>query len=233
MAITRTAKGTAASKAGADPWTALTSITMTTGDTIVVGVVVNNGISVAGVTWNGTSLGLDAETAVFGVCIGYVFSLANVTGGTGDIVVDFGTSPDSTALFALSLSGIATASHVDRTTDATGASDAPSSGATAATTQNDEFLLGAVFTRGPSTDTAGTWGGDTTTTGQRVGTTGASANSNATASEGYDLQVATGTRTASKSGITSRSWGAAIVTYKAAAAVLNPGMFLMFPQGRG
>jgi hypothetical protein len=102
---------------------------------------------------------------------------------------------------------------LDRTHTGTGSSTSPSSGATSATSQADELLIGGVGTEGPSGDAAGTWGGSFSDL-QRVGTTGGTATTNICVSMGYRIVSSTGTYTASKSSITSRDWATAIATFR-------------------
>jgi len=216
MAYTRTAKGTFSNKTpGTTGWTA-GSVPIASGTKLIVGVASRAFAgNVTAVSWNGISLTQDAGAGEFYVSI---WSLDVATGATGSLVITQ-SNDEPLAVAVEELAGL-TATGVDQAAATRSAgSTTPSSGATATTTQNDEYLFGVVATQGPNGDTAGTWGGDTATAGQRLGTTGGSASSNVTVSTGYGTQTATGTRTASKSGITSRAWGAAIATYKVLTSV--------------
>ena len=66
-------------------------------------------------------------------------------------------------------------------------------------------------------DAAGTWE-NSFTAGPRAGTTGDSDTDNRTVSMGWRIVSSTGAYTASKTGITSRYWAAAIATFKGGAA---------------
>ena len=74
----------------------------------------------------------------------------------------------------------------------------------------ESVRVGVVGTEGPSGDTAGTWV-EPNTAGLRVGTTGNPAASNVTVSAAYRLAPVAGSTTGlSKTGMTSRDWGAGI-----------------------
>ena len=203
-----TAKGTAAVKAQASPWTALSGIALNQGDTLLVctGTV---GTSITGITWNGVAL-----TSTTGNGNGKIYALTNATAGTGNIVVSTSAASTGIAISATAVSGLLISSSLDKT-HAAGptTSTSPSSGATATTTQASEFLYGCVDTNSDVVDTAGTWS-NSFTAGQRNGTTGGVATTNETVSDGYQIVDATGTYTAAKTGITSAAWDAAIATYK-------------------
>lgn len=113
------------------------------------------------------------------------------------------------------------ASPFDKASTGTGSDTNPKSGATAATAQADELLVGGIGTEGPDGDAAGTWQ-QSFNNGQRLGTTGGGAAGNVTASEGYLVVSSTGTYEAEKTGITDRDWSACIATYKGAAAAEGP-----------
>jgi hypothetical protein len=87
----------------------------------------------------------------------------------------------------------------------------------------DSLLVGVVGTEGPSGDTAGTWA-TPSTNGQRAGTTGNPANGNVTVSEAYQIAPSAGATPAlSKTGMTSRDWGAALrAFYWAVPSAANP-----------
>jgi hypothetical protein len=113
----------------------------------------------------------------------------------------------------IELANVAAASQLDQTAVATGSSTSPSSGATAATTQAYEVVVGVISTEGPGGDTQGSWSNSFQPIAY-VGTTGGAGASNVTLSVGYKIVSATGAQTAAKTGITSRQWGAATATYK-------------------
>lgn len=122
--------------------------------------------------------------------------------GAGHLVIrGLSGSPADARAFAVSLVGSTT----------------PSSGATATLAQANEIAIGFIATQGPGNDTIGTWGGGFTATA-RGGTTGGLAGSNRTIAPAYLIVSATTALTASKTGIVSRPWAAAIQTFQMAAA---------------
>lgn len=120
------------------------------------------------------------------------------------------------AISAYKVTGLS-ASPVDKKATGTGSSTTPSTAATAALTQADELVIGAVATEGPNGDTAGSWttgAGYVSGNEQRLGTTGAGAASNVTISSAAEVVSATTAQTAAKTGITDRDWAAVIATFK-------------------
>ncbi len=113
----------------------------------------------------------------------------------------------------LELANIAASSQIDKTAVATGSSTSPSSGATAATTQAYEIIVGAIGTEGPVGDTKGAWSNGFQPIAY-VGSSGGTPANNITLSVGYKIVSVTGAQTAAKTGITSRQWGAAVATYR-------------------
>lgn len=202
MAITRTAKGTAVF--GATTTATISSVTLETGETLVLCIYAATGNrTITTVTWNGVALTLDASASVSSQRL-WVYSLPNVTGATGNIsVVLSGTCRG--VIIASSLSSAAL-SPFDKTANASGTSTSPSSGATSTTVQADEILLGFV---GNPNSQGGTWSNSF-----NAGQAASDNTTSASASEGFLVVAATGTYTAAKTGITSSTWLAMIVTYK-------------------
>jgi hypothetical protein len=122
------------------------------------------------------------------------------------------TIPAARAAVVSVFRGLAPEGALEQTSNDNGSSTTPSSGA-ATTVQAEQLLIGAVGTEGPSGDAAGTWGGSFTA-GPRAGTTGGTADTNITVSMAWRIVSAAGAYNASKSGITSRNWAAAIATFK-------------------
>ncbi|HEY6231359.1 MAG TPA: hypothetical protein VIW64_08845 [Pyrinomonadaceae bacterium] len=214
-AITRTAKGTAQNK-GVSSLT-LTGVSISAGTSIVVGITSDGGTNAAAgdVVWNGHNLSPDRYVEATGTAaFTEIWSLHNCPAETGSVVVNQGTT-GAIAFFVTQLDfGAGVTGQFDKDAIAKGSGTSPSSGATATTTAADEILIGAVGTNGPNGDTAGTWS-NSFNAGQRLGSTGGSGTTNETVSEGYLVVASTGTYTAAKTGITSRTWQAAIATYKA------------------
>lgn len=151
-----------------------------------------------------------------GAAICYMFTVLAPSTGTLDVVFDF---TGMVAPLALAMSAEVFATISDALPDKTAyvsnpaASTTPSCPATATTTQAHELLVTYLATRGPVTDAAGTWG-DGFNDGVRGGTTSGVA-SECTISTAWKIVNATGDYSSSKSGITSRYWGAAIAALKA------------------
>ena len=116
------------------------------------------------------------------------------------------------AAIAFKIIQLATAA-IDAVADDSGTSTTPNSTAAGPTTVAKEVVIGAVGTRGPLSDDAGTWG-VSLLAHQRIGTEALPAAANATVATAYRIVYATGSFTASKSGITSRAWAAITATYK-------------------
>jgi hypothetical protein len=226
----RTAKGTVALKPASLPasasWTALSSVTITNGATIYVIFGGNNSwVPNGGITWNGNSLvqRLVAQSGSGGPAKIHIWTLDNVSGGTGDLVLNTGggnwdTTAGPVAVIFSEVTQLVSTGSYDQKADGNSGSGtwtAPDTANTSTTAQADEFLVGAHVNKGPSGDTdVTTNAGDTTTKGQRVGTTGGSATSNVTVDEMYATVSSTGTFQHSWSGQTAREGVAGIITLK-------------------
>lgn len=134
----------------------------------------------------------------------------NITGGSGHtLTIAYNDAVGSAISCVLQeFSGIATASPLDRTISAQGTSTAPSSGATATTTQADELVIGLVG-----------WAGATSTASLGAGYTnlGQVALANASTAVESKVVAATGAQTAAMALAASRDWAAICATFKAAA----------------
>lgn len=235
MALARTPKGTGSAK---DLGGLTGSVTMVSGVTIAAGACVKVGFGVRGeafpdgsITWNGHALVRVKTEVRGGGPAAEDWQLDNAPGGTGDLVFDcssFETGPSAIAAYITEVTGAPTSSASDRTVSANGSSTSPSSGATAALSQNDEIAFGTIATAGPNGDTAGSWSNGFTN-GQRLGTTGGS--SDVTVSEGYKIVADGAAQTAAKTGITSRAWSAICSTIKQATAVAPRSRALLMGVG--
>jgi hypothetical protein len=220
MAITRTAKGTAAGKTGTT--TTITSVSLTAGDVLVIGYATDTSSGGgSSLTWNGHDLMVETTLFYIGSAPannteGYLVAWVVPASGTSDIVLT-SASGKARALFATSINAVNTADK-SAANGSTSTSTTPSSGATATTTAADEILIGLIATNGPDGDTAGSWS-NSFNNGQRLGSTGNAASSNMTVSEGYLIVSATQTATAAKTGITARAWIGAVITLKNVVAV--------------
>jgi cysteine-rich repeat protein len=142
----------------------------------------------------------------------------------GDTITVTHPSVAARAVSVNVFSGLAGASVLDRTATGTGTSTAPATPATAATTQADELLIGAMGVETGSTETF-TLGASYITGTNRSSSAGTAA-ANITIDPEYRIVAATGTYTATGTLSASRAWAAAIATYRAAICgngVIEPG----------
>jgi len=226
MAIVVTSLGTAQNKASADPWTAFSSVTLASGDSIVV-CLAGDGtgwlVGPPAITWNGQTLAQNVRAVNLvndTVAHSAIHSLHNVAGATGDVVIDWNPIPVAMAAALYKVSGLATSAAFDKSAYSIGTSTTPTSTQTATLAQTDELLVGCIGTEGPNGDAAGTWdtgANQTTDNGQRLGTTGGNALTNITVAAATKIVTATTGGIASKNSIDSRDWAACIATFKAAA----------------
>ena len=121
---------------------------------------------------------------------------------------------------------------VDQTHTGTGSGTAPSSGATAVTTQADELLVGAVGTEGPQQDITGIWD-NAFNTGDRRGSGDSTATNNVTIADGWKIVSATAAYTASVSTITTEDWATAIATFKGVSGPTRNLTVAVNPTGAG
>ena len=209
-----TAKGSAQGKAVGS--LTIPNVTLTSGASLLVGIVFDaTAANIDSVNWGAVPLSSITGGVVGVGAAGALapFAAHAVAGGTADLVITWDAATTATAI-AAEATGL-TATPEDVMHNAQGSSTSPDSGATLSTAQASELLWGLVATNGPVEDAAGSWSNGFTA-GQRQGTTGGIATSNFTISDGFLVVSSIGTYAAGKTGITSRAWGAAIVTLKAA-----------------
>lgn len=224
MAVTRTAKLTASSKSSGTTLT-LASVAMTTGHLLVVSLAYDDQ-TLDSVTWGGQSLTLGDPALGAGVRTRLAWGII-LSGGTQTITATWAASIVAKAMTASSYT-CNTASVVfneDANQTNSGLGTAASTPALSAIVGGtDSLLVGCVGTEGPSGDTAGTWA-TPSTNGQRVGTTGNPAAGNVTVSEAYQIAPAAGATPAlSKTGMTSRDWGANLRAFYWAVPPVATGM---------
>ena len=216
MARARIAKGTAIANDDVNgvQTATIASVALAAASTLLVLVANNRGFDPQSVTWNGQALTAAVVREPAGGPDVRIFQLANLTAGTGDVVVTYpgATLPESIAIAALELQGVVTA-PLDRTASGAGSSTSPASAASPRTSSRNEILIGAIATQGPSGDAAGSWSNGFTA-GQRAGTTGGTASLKTTVAEGFRFVTVPGAYTAAKTGITSRPWAAGVATFK-------------------
>lgn len=217
-----TALGTAQNKSSADPWTALSSVTLATGDALIVVLAYDAGAGSPAVTWNSISLPVDVERLNSGNVRTQIRSLLNVTGATADIVVDWLiTPPVAMTLAAYKESGLETSGALDKTATGTGSGTAASAGPTATLAQPDELIIGGIGVEDEIDDQTGAWttgAGNVSGNEQATGTNGAGDASNISIYTAAEVVAATTAQTAEVTGMDSIDWAACIATYKFAAA---------------
>jgi hypothetical protein len=212
MAVTRTAKGTASLK------TAGTTLTLAnvaiSNDSLLVVALAYDDVVLDSVTWGSQVLELGEAVLGAGVRTRIAYGWV-VTGATNTITATWASSLTSKAMTANQFtSGLAGVQAIKQTpATLTGTGTAASTGNITTATSGDRIIVGVVGTEGPSGDTAGTWVRPTTA-GQRVGTTGNPANSNVTVSDAYTLAPGSVTNGLSKTGMTSRDWGATYTEFR-------------------
>lgn len=193
------------------------SVTANAGETIVAGAVWDSNVFLAPADclWGTITMKMDATNQV-GTTAGNVscavMSLYVTNTDTLNLQIAFTATVGSASGFASIVDTRGFSPSADRFQTNSGTGTAPTSNATALTTQANEFVIGCIGIEGPSTDAPGTW--DNLRKGQRTGTNGGGAAANTTIEQGFLELSTTTTAIAKKTGITSRDWAAAVVTYK-------------------
>jgi hypothetical protein len=200
---------------GADSTLAHSGITA--GDLVVFGFASKDDFLVTIIS---VEVGAEAFTeAISDYRSGIWYLKATADHAAGNIIITFSDASEGKwAWAAARVTGVAD-SPLDKTAQATGTGTTPSSGATATTSQASEFCFGVVGTQGPVADNAGTWSGSFASPLSRTGVGGGSAA--ATVATSYLNSTSAAAITASKTGITSRMWGACVATFKAETAVVT------------
>lgn len=210
MAIVRTALGTFVNSNASSAVATIASITLSTGDLLVVGAEQHSQLN-STVTWGSESLAASEATNKM------MWYKIITTGGTQTITVTAAGNSKS-ACWATGYSGIASSTPLDKDAFATGNSTTADSGTTATISQGDEVLVGCVGQDGFAAVPGGTWA-NSFNAGQTTNTTGGSGSSNSGISEGYLIVSATQTAQAKKTSLTNSGvWYAEVATYKMAAA---------------
>ena len=177
-----------------DPTNSTVIVTDTAGNTYTADADVQNGVS-------GSATGV--RTLIFSALV------TNTLVAGNSIISTISPAVVSKMMSSSYFSGLAVAAR-DKVASATGASTSPSSGSTATTTQPDELLIGAV-----GVETTGTGSAFTAGSGYIAL---ASANVNSATGLGiypeYQITNAIGTYAGNGSLASSRTWAAAVVTYK-------------------
>lgn len=192
----------------------ISSIALSTGDLLVVGVMINrNADIVASVTWGPEGLNRDQlETHASANNRTYLYSGIIASGGTQTITVSMGGSSPNAACYATKYTNPASPA-LDKLAHNNGSASHPTSNATSTTAQANEALVAVIGDRRDS-KVPGNWE-NSFNDGQAANTTGGSAASNASVNEGYLIVAATGAYTASKDA-NATAWCAILGTYKEA-----------------
>jgi len=223
-AVVVTLLGTASNKASADPWTAFSSITLATGDVLILCVAYDyTGYGFAA-SWNSNALTYDIAAHNSGGISVYIERYHSLSEATGDIVIDWsGTlSPVAMAASLYKVTGL-DGSPFDKSAIGAGSGTAPTSGATAALFQADELIIGAIGME-EQTDEKGTWttgAGYVSGNDQDAGTTGAGGASNVSIFGVAEIVAATTAQEAEQTGTLDNDWAAAVATYKMASAAAD------------
>ncbi len=210
----------------ADSKTAGTSLAVTinaavaAGDDILVAFAADPAATVSSVSdGSGNTYASVVDVTSSGNVRTFIFAAYNVTAlPSGSNITINHASVTARAAVVSVFRGLANSDVLDQTHTGAGSGTEPASGATSATTQVDELLIGAIGLEGPNVDNPGTWL-NSFTDGLRRGTSyGASSggDTDVTIGLGWRIVGATGAFTAAKTGLsTSRDWAAAIATFKA------------------
>lgn len=213
MAITRTAKGTAQSKAATTSLT-LSSVSLTAGDLLVVGIGYETDAALNSVQWGSRNLKLVADSgATRGDTRVRLYRARVRDTATRDITVTWAGNMSARAMFATAFTEVG-AKDVGSTADFAAGTTAPNTGTAVTSTIAATVSVAAMVSGGPSGDTAGT-AGDGHTLGQRVGTTGGGAATNVTIQETFEILAATGDVRSSLTGATGRIWACSIAAFGA------------------
>src|SRR5262245_18955225 len=193
------------------------------GNSIIVGVAVAAGAGAVSCSdTKGNTYAVDADKTGAGRV--FICSAHNVTAlASGDkITANYPSANNDSSISANEFSGL-TSNPLDQIKTDSANTNAPTSGSTPATTQNDELLFGAIFFSGASNSsfTAGTGPCTGSPTGTytltNVPLAQGTASGRGLATE-YRIATTTGTYAACGTLTSSNQWAAAIATYKVGAA---------------
>lgn len=208
--ITRTAKGTATSKASGTTLV-LASVEILQGQSLVVGVAYDTGAGAPVVTWGNRELSQIVVRTESGAATA-LFLLRHINNThTRAITCTWPSAITAKAMFATMVQGV---QIQDVSTGASEASTADPTTSTAVTsTKPDTIQIAAFGSQGPPSDAVGTVNLGHTS-GQRAGTSGIPPASNITIHETYEILSATGDVRATKSTATARTWANVIMAIK-------------------
>ncbi len=218
MAIVVTTLGVASDKASTDPWTAFSSVVLSTGDCLFL-IVACDVVAPGSFKWNGIELDLNANVFSIGNVRTMILSLPGVTGATSDVVIDWTASqvPVAAAATLYKATNIAFIVPLDTIATAKGTGTAASSGATATLDQDNELIIGAIGVEDEIDDQTGSWTtGASNVSGneQETGTNGGGDASNISIYSAAEVVAATTAQNADNTGMDSIDWAAAVATYR-------------------
>lgn len=220
--IIRTALGTASTKTSGTTLTT-SSVNPPVGSMLIVGVAFDNAAGAPiSVEWNGRLLGrrIFEDNATSGHGLGIYTKRFIHNDVTDSITVTWGSSIAAKAMFATALEG---ANFIDKKAGKTDlATQTPVTGPATATLATDQdFVIAAFSSKGPSTDDPGTLQirNDGTfanaSVGQRVGTTGGGPTTNVTIAEAHlELTSTTGIRARINGDAAQRRWASGLLALK-------------------
>ena len=215
MAVTRTAKGTATDKTGSLTLT-ITGVQIAKDTSMLVGVGFDAGDGDPSMTWGNRFFDAPRERIQdLGIRTAYFSLYNNGATSTHDVVLTWTTTaPTAKAMFVTQVDDVRHRDVFELNSGSDGSPTSDDGVATLPTNFAKEYLAGIFCSEGPVEDTAGTPGASFTS-GQRAGTTGGVAATNITIHETYKITSLTSANAvASKTGATSRDWGAIITTLK-------------------
>lgn len=196
------------------------SITATSGNLLLAAVCIKDTGSgnptCSGVTWNGAAMTqrITRQTSTTDSRI-YIFSLANITGATANVVATLNSAGPVGALFVVEVSGAATSSEEDGVgASATGSSTNPASGNFTASAADDFWLACFVNEAAGSDATIAAGSGWT-----QDATNGRHTDGSAGARSGVEYRENPGSAGAFNGNFTAATgaWSAAVFAFKAAA----------------
>jgi len=214
-------KGTPVSSKTSTTTLTQNSVSATSAEALVVGVVYDTGAGAPTVKWGQRSLRQKSTaTQSHGGIAVATFLLSYIkNSATRNIVATWSSAITAKAMIVLGITGVnITDVAAKQGQTATGSPDTSSATSTIADTLSIAFF----GSEGPSSDTTGTVGsGHTVIASARVGTTGAPPASNVTIDATYEILSSTGTIQATKTGATSRDWASVIVALKGSRGTSN------------
>lgn len=186
------------------------SLTLSTGDLLIVVFNFNGSRLLNSIAWNSINLTQDIVTAASSGLKTSVCSLYVTSGATANLAISLnGTARGG--IIPIKVTGMLSAAWTDQVqSNGQLATTAPTSNATPTTTQAAELVIGAI---GNTTNTlGGSWSNAFTDL------TSVADSASADIDAGYLIVSAAGAQTAAKTGCTSSNYASAVVTYKGAAA---------------